>query len=383
MKNGFVLKRPSTSIGTIVNAALHEQQAYFGLNNYDGKEQYLNMNVIGQTFAFNTDHLFKGGFSYLYNDFRENFDSTSLNRTEHVPGIFTEYYYNLPDKFSVLAGARVDFHNLYGTFFTPRLHLKYNATTKTTIRVSAGKGFRTANVFAENTALLTSNRELIITEDLQPEEGWNYGLTWIQLFELNDREGIFTADFYRTDFVNQVVVNTDSSVHTIYVSNLHGDSYANTLQAELEYELFENFDIRFACKYVDAKSTYGSELLEVPLTYRNRGMANFAYTTKDQSWVFDFTLQYYGKSRLPDLSENHSAHHLGDYSEEYFLMLGQITKKFKWLELYFGSENIGNYTQHQPIIGYDEPFGEDFDASVIYAPIMKRSVYAGLRIIIK
>ncbi len=382
MKNGFVFKRPNTSIGTIVNYSYQDQHSYFGLNNYTGIETYANLNVIGQTMVFNTNHLLKAGFSFMYDDFNEVFDSISYLRTEQVPGLFTEYYYSNPEKWSVLAGARVDFHNLYGTFFSPRIHLKYNVTPKTTLRASGGKGYRVANVFAENTSLLTSNRELIITEDLLPEEGWNYGLTLIQSYSLNEHDGLFTLDLYRTDFVNQVVVDVDSNVNAFYISNLHGDSYSNILQAELSYEFFKNFDAKVAYKYIDAKETFGNELRAVPLTSKHRGLLNLSYKTNKGGWVFDFTTQYYGASRLPDLSDNHSAHDIGEFSDDYFLLLGQITKKFKWFDLYAGSENLTNYTQHLPIIGYDDPFGEDFDASVIYGPIMERKFYLGFRMVL-
>ena len=382
MKNGFVFKRPNTSIGTIVNYNYHDQHSYFGLNNYDGIENYINVNVIGQTYMFNTNHLIKAGASFMYDDFNEQYNKVSYTRTEQVPGIFTEYYFNAPDHWSVLAGARVDFHNLYGTFFSPRLHLKYTATPKTTLRMSAGKGYRTANVFAENTTLLTSNRDLIITEKLLPEEGWNYGLTFIQAFAIKKQDGSFVLDVYRTDFVNQIVVDVDSSVHAIYISNLHGQSFSNVLQAELNYGLFKNFDFKLAYKYIDAKETIGSELREVPLTSKNRGLINLAYKTNKEDWVFDFTSQYYGSARLPDLSGNPAATEIGNYSPDYVLLLMQITKKFKWFDLYAGSENLTNYTQKFPIIGYNDPFGENFDASVIYAPIMERKFYMGFRMVI-
>ncbi|MBK7038824.1 MAG: TonB-dependent receptor [Bacteroidetes bacterium] len=379
MKNGFVFDKPNTSIGTIVNYVYHDQNAFYGLNNYTGIERYANANFIYQSFMFNTNHGYKIGASFMVDDYNESFDSVNYLRTEYVPGIFAEYHFVSGTKFSLLAGIRVDDHNLYGVFTTPRLHLKYNPTTNTTLRGSVGKGYRVANVFVENSNVLTSSRTLIITEDLLPEEGWNYGVSLMQGFKLNKNEGTFTLDGYRTEFVNQIVVDLDSDYSSVYISNLHGQSYSNVFQGEVNYEVFTNFDMRVAYKYIDAKSTYNGDLLEVPLTNKNRGLINFAYELKKYGWVFDVTTQFYGKSRLPDLTENHDAHFLGEYSEPYYLLLGQITKKFKNLEIYAGSENITNYTQHHPILGFDEPFGEDFDASVIYAPIMERKFYGGLR----
>ena len=107
-----------------------------------------------------------------------------------------------------------------------------------------GKGYRVANVFVENSNVLTSSRTLIITEDLLPEEGWNYGVSLMQGFKLNKNEGTFTLDGYRTEFVNQIVVDLDSDYSSVYISNLHGQSYSNVFQGEVNYEVFTNFDMR-------------------------------------------------------------------------------------------------------------------------------------------
>ena len=72
-------------------------------------------------------------------------------RQESVPGAFFEYTYNYLDKLTLIAGLRDDYHNLYGNFFTPRLHLKIQLDKKTIVKISAGKGYRVANILAENT----------------------------------------------------------------------------------------------------------------------------------------------------------------------------------------------------------------------------------------
>ncbi len=259
------------------------------------------------------------------------------------------------------------------------MHLKYSPTDKTTLRASAGKGYRVADVFVENTSLLTSSRELVISNVLKPEKGWNYGATVIQDFSIGKRDGVITLDAYRTDFINQVVVDIDSDPSKIYIGNLKGTSYSSVLQAEINYEVIKNLDARLAAKYIDAKESYNGELKEVPLTSKYRGLFNVGYTIEKWGLTMDFTTQYVGKSRLPDLSGNPEATELGTYSPDYFLLLGQVTKKFKWLEVYAGSENLTNYTQSDPIIDPAHPFGSNFDASVIYAPLMQRKFYGGLR----
>ena len=52
-------------------------------------------------------------------------------------------------------------------------------------------------------------------------------------------------------------------------------------------------------------------------------------------------------------------------------------------EVYVGGENILNFVQENPIIDYENPFGNNFDASLIYAPVMGRLFYIGLRYKVK
>jgi hypothetical protein len=46
--------------------------------------------------------------------------------------------------------------------------------------------------------------------------------------------------------------------------------------------------------------------------------------------------------------------------------------------VYLGGENIGGYKQDKPILG--DPFGTDFDTSIVYAPIHGSLFYLGLRL---
>ncbi len=45
----------------------------------------------------------------------------------------------------------------------------------------------------------------------------------------------------------------------------------------------------------------------------------------------------------------------------------------------WAGENIGNYTQTHPIVDAQNPFGNNFDASLIWAPIFGRMFYTGVR----
>ncbi|MBT8308498.1 MAG: TonB-dependent receptor, partial [Maribacter sp.] len=209
------------------------------------------------------------------------------------------------------------------------------------------------------------------------------GVSFLQGFNLFERQGNITVDFYRTDFKNQIVVDWENP-NEISFYNLDGKSEANSLQVEVNYEILKNMDVRTAYKYYDVKTDYRTGLLQKPLQAKHRFFANIGYeTTPKESgaqWRFDYTLHTLGEQRLPNTSNNPIPYQLEDYSDPYSLMNAQVTKVFNSkFEIYLGGENLTNFTQTNPVLGADDPFGANFDTSIVYAPIMGRMFYGGFR----
>ena len=380
---GYSASRPETVFTWHSTGIWHDQSAFYGLSDYSGQETYYRSDLSGGTYIGNTDHLVRAGVSFLYNRFDEQFRDLFMDRTEIVPGWFAQYQFKLKDKVSVMAGYRMDMHNLYGTFQTPRLHLRYSPTTKTTWRASVAKGYRVANVLVENAALLVSSRDLIIADDLLPEEAWNTGITYIRRFPLFNRTSSITADYYHTWFVNQVVTDRDASAQTILIDNLDGRSGSDVAQLEWNVEPVRHLDIRMAYRYTWSYSTFGGELMELPLVNRHRAMLNASWNWQEKGWQADATLHYFGSARLPDLSDNLLAADVSGRSPAYVQLMGQLTRSWDTFSWYAGVENATGYTQQDPIIGAGDPFGPNFDASVLYAPLMAARIYSGIRLVIQ
>ena len=104
-----------------------------------------------------------------------------------------------------------------------------------------------------------------------------------------------------------------------------------------------------------------------------------AYKTKSD-WHFDATVNWKGSMRLPDTSANPIEHQRLSHSPSYFLLGGQISKRWgDKLDIYLGGENLLNYKQRDAIIAGDDAFGEFFDASIVWAPLFGTNVYIGFR----
>jgi outer membrane receptor for ferrienterochelin and colicin/copper chaperone CopZ len=390
-KLGYVFPQQKyKSIGFIFSATNYNNNAYYGLTSYAGKQNSVYANFIYQSIIGSTIHKFRTGFSFANDNYNETLNIANYKRKEIVPGAFFEYTYTPGTKFSVIAGIREDYHNQYGFITTPRLHLKYDFSSNTNLRFSIGSGFRSANIFAENTGFFVSSRQYSILNPtsnygygLNPEKAWNYGFNFIHNFKIHDRAGSFSIDAYRTDFKNQVVVDVDASPQKILFYNLNGKSFSNSIQAELNYELIKKLDLRFAYRWLDVQENYHGTMLEKPLIAKHRAFANIAYETKSH-WKLDYTTQWFSKKRLPNTSSNPVDKQFGSYSPSYIQMSGQITKQFgsRW-DVYIGAENISNFKQNPLIIAAAQPFSPYFDGSMIWGPVNGRMIYAGLRFKIK
>jgi outer membrane receptor for ferrienterochelin and colicin len=334
-------------------------------------------------------HKVKTGLSYTYDHYAELVNTSDFERTENSVGAFFEYNFDNLEKWNLTAGIRVDRHNLLGTFVTPRFHARYTPWEKSALRFSVGKGKRSANIFAENQSIFSTSRDLNILSSggniygLDPEIAWNYGISFLQGFNLFGRKADVTFDYYRTDFQNQVVVDYENP-QEINFYNLEGASYANSFQLEFNYNLFDRFDLRTAYKYYDVKTQYSSGEFERPLTPKHRLFANASYETNLKEnrgfWKFDLTYNWLGEQRFSSTAANPVQYQLPEYSPTVGTLNAQITKIFSpKFEVYLGGENITNVQQDNPILGADDPFGANFDTTFVYGPIFGSMYYAGLR----
>ena len=402
-KTGFRMPdKKGKSIGVQTSFRFHDINAQYGNKIFEGVQKSAYFNLLGQTFFTEKVDKLNYGLSFyadnINNDLEELYLPTGPvvitlyseevyheERQDILPGIYSEYTYYLDEILTFSSGFRADYYNvtdkLYGI---PRLNIKYNPNESTAIRLTGGRALRVSNFLSDNISLLASNREISIANNLLPEVAWNYGVNLTHCFYLNDREGTFNIDFYRTDFENQIVVDIeDQGILTF--TNLSDipnySSFSNAIQFDFSYELFNRFDVKLAYKINNSKTSYlggptydFSSLLETPLLPKDRALINLAYSNRDADWLFDATWNYIGKSRIP-------MHELIDaeYSDPFSLINSQLTKKLNNFDFYVGVENLLGYTQENPILDSYNPISEKFDASLIWAPVMGRKIYFGLR----
>lgn len=390
-KNAYIFdKEKSTNIAMILSGNIHNGESGFGYKYYNvrNRDAYASLmfesnfdshNALSTGLSFNHDY-YKDNYRLINK--KENSYSEHGRTRESVYGAYAQYTYNLNDKFIAMVGVRADHSNLYGTFLTPRAHLKFIPSDAVQIRVSAGKGYRTPHILAENNYLLASGRCIIIGTNLNQEEAWNYGVS--ATFDIpvaGNHKLSLGGEYYYTDFRHQVVTDLDSDPHAVMFYNLDGKSFSHTFQLEATYDFFRGFTTTAAYRRSIVKTSYDGILLTRPLSSDYKGLLTASYETPLALWQFDVTYQLNGGGRMPapytmadgTLSWNRRF-------KAYGLLNAQVTRHFRHFSLYLGGENLTGFKQKNPIIGASDPWGDNFDSTMIWGPIEGAVVYAGIRI---
>jgi len=380
---------PFQKMGLQTAFSNHVQESYFGFNSYDITHNSFYANAIFNSIIGDSRSKFKTGISTAFDDYNEQVNTTNYQRTEKSIGAFFEYSFDNLDDLSLTAGIRIDTHNLLKTFLTPRLNVRYTPWENSAFRAAIGRGKRSASIFTENQKMFATSRTITILDTegsiygLDPEIAWNYGVSYSQKLNFFGIKSDVTFDYYRTDFVNQIVVDWENP-REVNFYNLKGESYANSFQVELNFHLIEGLDFRTAYKYYDVKTDYTSGKLEIPLVPTHRIFVNTSYQTKINQkggqWKFDLTYNWLGEQRYSSTEGNPLEYQLPNKTPTVATLNSQITKVFlTTFEVYLGAENLTNEKQTNPIVNSENPFEPTFDTTFVYGPIFGASYYVGVR----
>lgn len=371
-KNGFTLDADhNTSIALMLHGSIHDMQSRFGTTQYN----VVQRNGYAQL-MFESDptehHNIALGASLNHDTYKEFFSRFNMGNThETTPGLYGQYTYKLGERFTAMAGIRWDYSSRFGSFVTPRLHVKYTPIEALTLRLSAGKGYRSPHALAENMPMLASGREFIIKDNLRQESAWNFGASSSLSIPVCEKQLEVNAEYYYTHFLNQLVVNVDGAAgaHSVSFENLDGKAYSHTVQVDATYPFFEGFTSTVAFRYNDVRTTYDHQLRRRPLTSAYKGLLTLSYKTPMELWHFDVTGQLNGSGLRYD----------GTSYPAYFQLQAQVTREFRLFDLYVGGENLTNYRISNPIVSADNPWSPSFDATQIWGPTEGAMAYIGIR----
>ena len=384
--------------------------SYFGINTVDVKEHTSRFNATYAHYFSQHSSLNVGASAYfrtMNNDYlQQRVEGGSPvkswgfqgNAMLIEPGVFAEYTYQLEDKFSLVVGLRGDYSTINGDYYydapnevlvTPRSHIRWAITPRTTLRASAGMGYRRQNLVTDNIWMMTTSRNIVfdnLKDDM--EAAATFGGSLSQTFPLaGDDQATISFDYFRTQFFNTMVFDQERTDNTIHIYNIEakdGKSFTDNFQVDFNWTPFRGFDLFATFRYTNAKMTLedangDKHLVERPLTSRYKGLINIQYAVR--RWVFDVTAQLNGPMRLPELDGNLAkAIDNPTLSPIYPMFFAQVSYKMSNLTIYAGCENIANFKQMQPIVGTDAPYMPGFNSSMVWGPLTGIKGYVGIRL---
>lgn len=401
MKHAFILnKEHGSNIALMANYAVHNQDNSYGDRMYDIRQRDLTAQLMYETnrgefsnWSFGTsyeghwydvDQLFSADDLLTESDRQKGYLSTSSNPGSL--GVYGQYTFNLHNRFVAMFGIRGDVTTHSATenavIITPRMHLKYQFNDYIQARLSAGKGYRLTDMFwAENTYLLAMGRKIgySVTDR---ESAWNFGGSLGIDVPLWGKNMKINAEYFYTTFGNQAVIDYDTNVNELLVYDLNsknngdGKSFSHVLQVDVTYEPLAGLSTTLAFRRNIVKTTYGGILMDKVLSSKYKGLLTASYKPGLGLWQFDGSLQLNGPARLPKSSISDGT----EYSHVYPQLSLQVTRWFRHFSVYVGGENLTNYRQKNAVIGWDNPFSTDFDATQVWAPVHGRMLYAGIRV---
>ena len=378
----FINPDKSKSIGLQTHFVTQNHQFIFGQNLLKAKESRIFNNLMFQYTSKNTLHQWNSGISNSVQFLDNQFNVLGYNWLDINTGVFSEYTYTPNEKLSLVAGLRYDYSTLWKHLVTPRVHLKYSVFPRGVLRISAGTGAKTVNPFMENLGVFASNRTIVMDNQIanSREIGVSYGINYTQKWDVDYRPLTVSVDFYRTIFLNKMIVDMDFSPQSIHFYTANNAAFANSFMVQVDWEVIKFLNFKTAYRYYDVQNQYQSiGWANAIFTPQHRYFVNLDYEIIKNVYL-DGTFNWMGKTRLPFSGTNPLEYQWNSDSESFFTIHSQIryARSTSW-DFYLGVNNLLNYQQKNPIISANNPNTPFFDASIVWAPVFGRMIYFGIK----
>ncbi|MGB5262664.1 MAG: TonB-dependent receptor plug domain-containing protein [Lutimonas sp.] len=385
----------------------HHQNSYYGTTFFLA-DQFIGFGQLTWNKLLKSHDLFVGA-SYRYTLYDDNTAATkdlegNIKSSIHLPGIFVQDEVHIDTQNKIVGALRYDHNSIHGHIFTPRINYKWNSRDKNNVfRISAGNGYRVANVFTEDHAALTGAREVVFTEELKPETSWNVNLNYVKkIFTKNNTFiGLDTSVFY-TYFDNRILPDYETNPNEIIYSNLEGYAISKGFSANTDMTFPSGLKILTGITLMDVSIHENGESFQQLLTESFQGVWSLSYPILNWGLNLDYTGNLYGPMRLPLLGELDDR---DEYSPWFSIQNIQITKFVgSFWQIYGGVKNLLNFTppsnsiarafdpfdkdvvfdeNNQVVPTADNPNALTFDPSYVYASNQGIRAFLGIRYTIK
>lgn len=377
----------------------HHQDSYYGTVKYLAR-QHVAFTQLRWNHTAGKHNLLAGApFRYMcYDDNTPGTgDEDGMNTPSitWLPGIFLQDEWNLSRAVSLLTGLRYDHHNIHGSILTPRISLKYSPGQSSVFRLTGGNGYRVVNLFTEDHAALTGSREVVILNELKPEQSWNVNLNYSRHVSFASGFVMFDGSLFYTYFTNKIVGDFLTDPDKIIYDNLDGHSISKGVTLNADAQFINGFKAMLGVTVMDVYNIDnlpdGDEKVPQLFAPRFSGTMALSWSTVGSDWMIDLTGRINGPMHLPVLPNDFRP----DMSPVVPLINLQVTRKLTsknekhaW-EIYGGVKNLLNFIPNDPLMRPFDPFdrsidlnnpnGYTFDTAYNYAPVQGLKGFFGVR----
>lgn len=324
----------------------------FSFSKSIGKVHSIHFKTAGSSFQRNTSlpgFMFNGTQNSTYTELN---DVMLMNKHTLVAGLnivtdkfllgkndtplFKDYNYStlgcfLQDdwqafkKLSFQIGLRYDHHNIFGDFILPRVSLFYKPVTKLSIRLAAGSGYKTPDIFSltEPSVNMAAVPSYVKAEN---SYGVNADISYHTLLvgKIN-----FTIDqaFYYTKILQPNILITDTAGHLLAQNgNYEVNSYGTDTYVRLNYRELELY---LGYNHTKSIQQYSYTYYNMPFNPKDKFSTTLAYSIEEK-WRMGVEAaytanQYIGNNRkVPNL----------------WFMAAMIERKFKTGSIVLNCENL-------------------------------------------
>ena len=376
----------------------HRQNSAYGDVSYIAA-QHISFGQLTWDKSLGRVHDVLAGAALRHTLYEDNTPATADGPSEvWLPGLFVQDQMALNAQNTLLLGLRYDRNSVHGNIFTPRLNYKWNALDQwTVVRLSAGSGYRVANIFTEDHAALTGARDVLVVSDLNPERSNNVNVNVVRKW-IGRRSGLVTLDgsaFY-THFSNKILPDYTTDPSQIIYDNLDGFAVSQGLSLNLDVA-HEHLTLRVGVTGMEVYREENGVRKRLELTERFSGTWSLSHHIHRWDLTLDYTGSVYSPMDLPTQTTADFVDPRPAQSPWFSIQNLQLThNRGEKVEWYGGVKNLLNWTpwQHMPegvrFLGNTaDPFelnpqeGElVFDPTYVYGPNQGIRGFLGARVLL-
>ncbi len=397
----YASKNAKTHFGTYVGAQYIDRNSYFGTHqnpNAYGKTSDLTLNA-GAQWSTRLAHLLfmpavlSAGADYTYDHLHDQMLGyhRDLTQITHTTGVYLQNEW-VTEKFSLLAGGRIDKHSLVTRpVFSPRVNLRYAPNTHITLRGSYGQGFRAPQTYDEDlhVGAVGGNVALIsVAPDLVPERSHTVNASFDYWAQWGPWQINLLAEGFYTALENVFALEENGQ-------DLSGNLLLVRVNAPGATVTGVNAESRIACGKLfslQAGYTYQQSIYNQPFTWTTeptvapqrkmfRTPDHYGYYTLDynpsERLTFTANGTYTGKMLL-----QHYSGTIARDSEQTSSSFWDLSFKISYEFSIFGSCRLQTFAAVKNILDSfqkDLDYGVSKDSKYFYGPAAPRSVVVGFK----